>query len=324
VLAAGGDRLRGAMALLLAAFGLAVGAISRSAGQALSEAARLRFANAALARGLAALNADLEARVAARTAELEAARAREREAERQLAGAARLAALGALAAGVAHEVNNPLGSVRANLGFLRGELPRACGDAAARAELDEALAEAGEGVDRVSGVVRHLAALARAEPVGALAPVDVASTIEACLGRLQAELEPRARVVRRFAPVPPALGREPHLVQVFLNLLRNAAQAAPPGATGPHEIRVSTRLDADGWVVAEVSDTGCGIPSACLDRVWDPFFTTRPLEQGSGLGLSICRSLVQALGGRIAVRSREGEGSTFTVWLRAAEGPPSA
>jgi two-component system, NtrC family, sensor kinase len=106
-------------------------------------------------------------------------------------------------------------------------------------------------------------------------------------------------------------------VQLFLNLLLNAAEAVPEGDPARHEVCIATRPDGER-VMVEVSDTGSGIPEGSLERIWDPFFTTKRVDQGIGLGLSICRSLVGALGGKIAVRSREGEGSTFTVWLAAA------
>jgi signal transduction histidine kinase len=319
LLLSGGDRLRVGMGVLVAIFGVAVSGISRSGGRALAEAVRLRFTNAELARGLAALNSELETRVAERTAQLEEAGAREREAERQLASAARLAMLGTLAAGVAHEINNPLTYLRSNLRYVREELGRHGIDPAVQVALDEALADASDGVERVRGIVRHLMELSRVETPGKAHPLDLHATLDLCVDMVRRQVQPRARLHREYGQIPPVLGDQTRLVQVFLNLLLNAAQAVPEGDPARHEVRIATRLDPDGArVMVEVSDTGCGIPEAALDRIWDPFFTTKPADQGIGLGLSICRSLVGALGGRIAVRSREGAGSTFTVWLEAA------
>jgi signal transduction histidine kinase len=319
LLLAGGDRLRLGLALLLAIFGVAVSAISRSGGRALGEPVRLRFTNAELARGLATLNAGLEARVAERSAQLEAAGAREREGERQLASAARLAMVGTLAAGVAHEINNPLTYVKSNLSYVRDELGRLGANPDAHGALDEALTDAGEGVERVRAIVRHLMALSRVDASSAAHPVDLHGALDACVDMIGGEVHARARLRRDYGAVPHVLGDRTRLVQVFLNLLFNAVQAVPEGSPERHEVRVATRLDAGGeHVIVEVSDTGCGIPEASLSRIWEPFFTTKPIEQGIGLGLPICRSLVGALGGRMAVRSREGAGSTFTVWLRVA------
>jgi signal transduction histidine kinase len=319
----GGDRLHTGMGVLLAVFGAAVARISRSGGRALSEAVRLRFANAELAAGLASLNAELEQRVAERTSQLEAARDRERQAERQLASASRLAVLGTLAAGVAHEVNNPLTYVGSNLGFVREELGRLSAAPAARQPLEEALADAGDGVERVRRIVRHLMVLARMESPGELQPVDLHAVLDACADMGRPELEARASLHRDYGPIPAVLGDQPRLVQVFLNLMLNASQAIPEGAPERHRVRLVTRVEPGGQQVAvEVSDTGRGIPEAIRERIWEPFFTTRQAERGLGLGLSISRSLVTALGGRIAVESREGAGSTFTVWLQAAGAPP--
>jgi len=319
LLLSGGDRFRIGMGVLVAIFGVAVSGISRSGGRALAEAVRLRFTNAELARGLAALNSELEARVAERTAQLEEAGAREREAERQLASASRLAMLGTLAAGVAHEINNPLTYLRSNLSYVREELSRLGADPGVQAALDEALADASDGVERVRRIVRHLMELSRIETPRETHPVDLHATLDLCVDMVRREIEPRARLHREYANVPPVLGDRTRLVQVFLNLLLNASQAVPEGDPARHEVRITTRLDPDRVrVIVEVSDTGCGIPEASLERIWEPFFTTKPADQGIGLGLSICRSLVGALGGRIAVRSREGAGSTFTVWLKAA------
>jgi signal transduction histidine kinase len=321
LLLSGGDRLRVGMGVLLAIFGLAVSAISRSGGRALEEAARLRFANAELASGLAALNSELEVRVAERTAQLAAAAARELETERQVASAARLAMLGTLAGGVAHEINNPLTYLRSNLGYVRVELARLVGEPSAREALDEALGDAAEGVERVRGIVAHLMALSRVERPGEAHTVDLHAALDLCADMVRPEAQPKARLRRDYGTIPPVLGGRTRLVQVFLNLLLNAVHAVPEGDPVRHEVRITTRFEPDeARVVVEVSDTGCGIPEASLPRIWEPFFTTKPVDQGIGLGLSICRSLLGALGGRIAVRSREGAGSTFTVWLRAAGG----
>jgi signal transduction histidine kinase len=224
---------------------------------------------------------------------------------------------------VAHEVNNPLTYVGSNLGYVREELGRLAADPAARQPLEEALADAGDGVERVRRIVRHLMVLARMEPPGELRPVDLHATLDTCADMAGPELRARARLDREYGAIPPVLGDESRLVQVFLNLLLNAAQAIPEGEPERHRVRLATRVEGGGQQVAvEVSDTGVGIPPAHLERIWEPFFTTRQAERGTGLGLSISRSLVSALGGRVAVQSREGAGSTFTVWLQASGPPP--
>ena len=319
LLLSGGDRLSVGAGVLVAIYCVAVSAISRSGGRALAQAVRLRFTNAELARGLSALNSELEARVVERTAQLEAARSREREAETQLARAARLAMVGTLAAGVAHEVNNPLTYVRSNLSYVRAELGGLGGDPVVRGDLAEALAEAADGVERVREIVRHLMAISQIETRGETQAGDLHSTLDLCADMVRPELDGRARLRREYGEIPPVLGSRSRLVQVFLNLLVNASHAVPEGDPRGHEILIATRLDPDrAWVVAEVSDTGCGIPEAHLERIWEPFFTTKPVDQGIGLGLAICRAQLGALGGTIAVRSRPGVGSTFTVRLRPA------
>jgi signal transduction histidine kinase len=319
VLLARGDRLEIAMGFMVAVFGGAVSAIARAGSRALGEAVRLRFRNADLAERLAQAAAELELRVVERTKQLEAALAREREVERRLAHAARLASLGTLAAGVAHEINNPLTYIRSNVAFLREELGRCDLAPEARATLLDAMRDADEGVERVSRIVRHLTDLSRVQLRSGLAPVELCGALDACAEMAAPEIRTRATLVRDYAAVPEVMGERTQLVQVFLNLMLNAADAIPEGNPAAQTIRVSTRLDAGaGEVVVEVADSGAGIPASILDRVWDPFFTTKASGWGTGLGLSISKSIVASLGGRIAVCSKEGEGSTFTVWLKAA------
>jgi signal transduction histidine kinase len=224
---------------------------------------------------------------------------------------------------VAHEINNPLTYVKSNLSYVREELSRLGAAPGSQGPLDEALADAGEGVERVRGIVRRLMALSRVETAAGLHAVDLHAALDACLETVRREVHARGRLRREYGDIPPVLGDRTRIVQVFVNLLFNAVQALPEGSPDRHEVWVATRLDPEsGQVMVEVSDTGCGIPERSLERIWDPFFSTKPVDQGVGLGLSICRSLVGALGGRIAARSREGAGSTFTVWLRSAAAHP--
>ncbi|HEX9288503.1 MAG TPA: ATP-binding protein [Anaeromyxobacteraceae bacterium] len=328
LLLAGGDRLQVGMGIMLAVFGVAVTAISRTGGRALGEAVRLRFRNADLVNRLSAFAGELEARVKERSAELEAALSREREAEQRLARAARLAALGSIAAGVAHEINNPLTYVGSNLRFVADELARGAVDAEGRAAMLDALRDAGDGAERVRVIVRQLTDLARVDRRGAAEWVDLRTALDECAGMVANEVRPRATLLREYQAAPAVMGERSQVIQVFLNLLLNAAHAIPEGNPAANSIRIAARADpASGQVMVEVSDTGCGIPAASLERIWEPFFTTKPIAQGTGLGLSLCKNIVAGLGGRIAVESRDSGGSTFTVWLRAAppvNAPPSA
>lgn len=321
VLAAGGDRLRVVMAIMLGVFGAAVFAISRSSGRAFAEAARLRFANAELASGLAEANRELEARVAARTSELVEARAREREAELELARATRLSTLGALAAGVAHELGGPLGAVRSNLTFVSEELGAAGAGRESREELEQALDDAAAATDRVSGFVRQLVTLSHADGAVEHVPCDLRAALDVSLERARADLSRRARLSLALGEVPAVLGSHARLVQILDELLRSAVEALPEGAAEENEVRVETRLDAvEGLVVVEVSHTGRGLAPEAVERLWDPAHSTRPDGLRAGLGLTICRSLVAALGGRMSVSSRERQGTRVSVALQPAVG----
>ncbi len=245
--------------------------------------------------------------------------AERREAHERRIQADRALSIGTLAAGVAHEINNPLTFVVTNLGYAISELRTIAeaGDPFQVTELVEALAEAQEGAERIRLIVQELRAFSRLEE-GVEAPVDVNRVLRSSVNLAAADIRARARLERAFQPVPPVLGSEGRLGQVFLNLLVNATHAIPPGRPQDHEVRVACFPDAHGQVVVEVRDTGAGMPPEVRARVFDPFFTTKPAGVGTGIGLSICQRIVTGLGGDIAVESAPGEGSIFRVRLPPA------
>ena len=236
----------------------------------------------------------------------------------QLLVASRLASVGTLAAGVAHEINNPLAFVNANVLYLADELERfrsALGPATD--EVLQLVTETRQGVERIGLIVRDLKAFSRVDSEDVSALVDVRKVLAFAEKMAGKEMRQRARVLRDIQAVPMVKANESRLGQVFLNLLLNAAQAIPDGAAAEHEIRIRTRTDGLGRAVVEVSDTGRGIPEDLRARVFDPFFTTRPVGEGTGLGLSICLGIVRSLGGEILLESEVGKGSTFRVALPA-------
>lgn len=236
-----------------------------------------------------------------------------------LALADRMASVGTLAAGVAHEMNNPLTYVTANVAHARDVIERSAAVRGAppevgalMTELRGALDDALQGADRVARIVRDLKTFSRDDE--SRHAVDARAAMESALQLAQGEIKRRARIVRDLRPVPAVDASESRLGQVFLNLLVNAAQAIPDGSPERHEIRVSTRVH-EGKVEIAVEDTGCGIPREVLGRIFDPFFTTKPVGTGTGLGLAICHEIVAAFGGEIAVESEVGQGTRFTVRL---------
>ncbi|MEO8552414.1 MAG: ATP-binding protein, partial [Kofleriaceae bacterium] len=228
--------------------------------------------------------------------------------------------LGQMVAGVAHEINNPLAYVSANLQILATELPKILYDEGtprfSRDELEAVLTDAQEGAQRVSAIVRDLRTLARTED-NAIGPVDVLLVLASSIKMTHNEMRHRARVVQTYAEVPPVNANASRLGQVFLNLLVNAAHAIEDGHVEANEIRVRVHADPSR-VYVEVEDTGVGIPANVLPRIFDPFFTTKPAGVGVGLGLSICDRIVESFGGTITVTSKLGFGSTFRVALPIA------
>jgi PAS domain S-box-containing protein len=255
-----------------------------------------------------------------------------RKLEAQLALGERLVAMGTLAAGIGHEVNNPLTSVVGNLESLTEELsqwgsfvpPDRLADAMSMLEACR------EGSARVRTVVAGLRGLsagsgALTDGIDAAAeatPVDVSRAMDRAIGVSAHEVSCRARLVKQYGSSPRVLADEGRLTQVFLNLLVNAAQAIPEGRAEQNEIGVVIQTDLEGRAQITIADTGVGIAPEYLRRIFDPFFTLRPVGLGSGLGLSIAHDIVTSLGGTIEVSSTVGEGTTVMVRLPA--GPAAA
>ena len=241
--------------------------------------------------------------------------------EIKLLEADRLTALGVLSAGVAHEINNPLAYVLLNLEYLKRELPKAAGDPSRIESLMVRVQDACHGADRVASIVRDLRTFARGEET-ARQPVSLETVIEAAVNIAYPEIRTRARLERRYQTVPAVDGNAGRLEQVFLNLLLNATQAfAEDSEEADNLIRVTLRSEGD-QVVAEVADNGPGISSDLLGRIFDPFFTTKPVGVGTGLGLPICRGIVQTHGGEITVDSKPGAGAVFTLTFPASKLSP--
>jgi len=272
----------------------------------------------------------------------------------KLAQADRMVAVGTLAAGVAHEINNPLAYMKANLDVaVSRKLPQLERDAQALAEelvslrqgaappddatvtrvigtiaqLKEMLGLALDGAERVRTIVSDLRTFSRDDDVPLMA-VDVRRVLDAAINLAGSEIRQRARIVKQFDPVPPVRASEARLGQVFLNLLVNAAHAIPDDRVGEGEIRVYVGTDGHERAVVRVHDNGVGIEPHVLARIFDPFFTTKPASVGTGLGLWICRGIVDHLSGTIEVESAPGSGTTFTIRLPTSLGggtepPPS-
>jgi C4-dicarboxylate-specific signal transduction histidine kinase len=268
------------------------------------------LARAALAfeRTAAAL-AEERGRLAAKVAELEAANRRLAAAREGLLRSERLAAVGLLAAGIAHEVGNPLGAIAGYAALAREKLDGGRGDAAL---VDDFLARIAAETARIDAIVRGLLDFARPAP-SAPTPVRVAPAVDAAV-RL-ARMQPRCRdvSVRRLGldGLPPVVADERRLAQVLLNLLLNAADAM--GGRG--EVVIAGRAEG-GAVVVDVEDSGPGIPEAVRPRIFDPFFTTKEPGQGTGLGLAVCHGIVESFGGSIEAGCAEGGGARLRLTLR--------
>jgi PAS domain S-box-containing protein len=224
----------------------------------------------------------------------------------------RMASVGTLAAGIAHEINNPLTYVLISLRFAQTELREL--DGQGPVQVLEALERAVEGAERVSAIVKELRVFSRPND-RTLSVIDPRAVLDSALRMVDNDIRHRANLVRDFRAVPEVLGNDARLSQVFLNLLVNAVQALESCARERSEITVRTSTDEKGFAVIEISDTGVGIAPQHLSKIFDPFFTTKPVGLGTGIGLSICHGIVKSMDGMIAVDSKLGHGSVFRVRL---------
>lgn len=222
----------------------------------------------------------------------------------------RVATLGTMAAGIVHEVNNPLAAVLANLQLLQEEL-KVGYPHRMRSMVDEAAAAS----ERIRGIVKELRSFSRAESETSPS-CDLKAAVSAALTIARNQLN-RTDVHVDLKFLGFVQGSEAKLAQVFLNLVVNAAQAMPEGRPG-NEIRITSSLEPDGCVAVEVKDNGVGIAPEQLSRIFDPFFTTKPEGVGTGLGLWVTQGIVRAAGGEVFVSSTLGQGTTFRLMLRQA------
>ncbi|HWN69893.1 MAG TPA: response regulator [Haliangium sp.] len=268
-------------------------------------------------------------------------RKRAEELQRRLHHADRLASIGQLASGVAHEINNPAGFILGNLEVLDEHLlmvERACSRIAhaahardltaiarLRSDLDTVLremhgmlADSMAGVERIARIVKTLSTFARIDH-GEIERVDLNEIIETACKITYNEIRHRAILDRDLGAVPRIVADPGKLIQVFTNLLINAAQSIAPGAAESNRVRVDTR-HREGQIVIRIEDTGCGIPAENLERIFEPFFTTKTRGLGTGLGLPLSSDIVRKHGGHMRVSSTVGQGTVFEIVLPTETG----
>ncbi|HTV21469.1 MAG TPA: response regulator [Polyangiaceae bacterium] len=256
----------------------------------------------------------------------------QRRAQQQIAIADRIASLGVMTAGIAHEINNPLTYVLGNLEFVSEEIERLrrlvnapTPDNLAQARdalqsLNDLTKDVEQGARHVASIVSDLRFLSRRD--SGQKSSDVTARMEWALRVTHSTIARHAHVQRIFQPVPRANLDEGRLGQIFLNLLHNATDAMSQTDTASNELSITIDVDPDPdgpFIRVAIADTGCGIPSDILERIFDPFFTTKPPDAGSGLGLAVCHGILTEVGGDIGVTSEPGKGSRFVVRLPIAD-----
>jgi two-component system NtrC family sensor kinase len=268
----------------------------------------------------------------------------------QLLQSEKMASIGLLAAGIAHEINNPVGYVQSNLKSLEryltdllqvldayehAEAQSCCPEECLaqvrqikqrvdipylREDVASLMRESEEGISRVRKIIQDLKDFSHVGQEETWQEADLHRSLESTLNVVWNELKYKARVVREYGELPEIRCIPSQLNQVFMNLLINAAQAIEDKGTITIRTGLGTGAAAgEAWV--EIEDDGKGIPPENLKKIFDPFFTTKPIGKGTGLGLSVSHGIVQKHGGHIEVASREGQGTRFRIWLPVAGGP---
>ena len=267
------------------------------------------------------------------------------DAHSQLLQSEKMASIGQLAAGVAHEINNPIGFVYSNLGTLEKyvrdtfhlielyeQAEETIADPEVLKQLQEAkkkmdlaflktdlralMDESKDGITRVKKIVQNLKDFSHADASDEWVMSDLHSGLDSTLSIVNNEIKYKANVVKAYGDIPAVECLPSQLNQVFMNLLVNAAHAIDERGT------ITIRTGCEGeevWV--DISDTGHGIPPENLKKIFDPFFTTKPIGKGTGLGLSLAYGIVQKHHGRLEVQSELGKGSTFRLWLPVKQPP---
>jgi signal transduction histidine kinase/DNA-binding NarL/FixJ family response regulator len=238
-----------------------------------------------------------------------------RAAQEQLMMSDRMASVGLLAAGVAHEINNPLAAALLNVDLAAQALADADdGVPVDREGIMADLRAAKEAAARVAQIVRDLNVFSRGEH-DRKSRVEIDDVVESAVRLARNEIRHRAHLVREYQPAPAVEANEARLGQVILNLLVNAAQAIPEGRADENQITLALGTTEHGYAFIEVRDTGVGMTPEVIQRVFTPFYTTKAAGSGTGLGLAISHRIVSGLGGEILVDSTIGVGTTFRVIL---------
>lgn len=241
----------------------------------------------------------------------------------QLLQADKMATIGILSAGIVHEINNPLAAVKLVMSLMKSyneALRKIVSDAPADArekgkallaECEGHLTQGEECIDHITRIVRDIKVFSRSDK-GEFGSEDLNRILDSVVGIVWNSIKTKIELKKEYAPLPPVRCNAQQMSQVFLNLIVNASQAMDRGT-----ITLRTRAE-DGFVAAEVTDTGSGIPPEILAKIFEPFFTTKDAEKGTGLGLSITSDIVKRHNGKIDVKSQVGLGTTFTIRLPLA------
>jgi two-component system NtrC family sensor kinase len=285
----------------------------------------------------------LQVLVDAKTHELTEAYKDLKQVHTQMLQQEKMASIGQLAAGVAHEINNPTGFIGSNLNSLQKyigklnegiafmeQILKSVDDPEMAAQLkemkrklkfdfiqediDDLITESKEGIERIATIVRNLKSFSRAED-DTLKPTDLQNCLEGSLSVAWNEIKYKAKVEKNYQELPPVNCLPQQLSQVFVNLMVNAAQAIEDQGV----ITINTCHEKD-WAVVEIGDNGSGIPPENLERIFEAFYTTKDVGKGTGLGLSICHDIIQKHQGTITVASKMGEGTRFTIKLPITAG----